>query len=125
MEALMIGLGGAKYLGDVAANENSKKVAAATAKWSPWTGQAIPKVSKANFAADMIPATLMAASAGKWFDSAPSMGEAGSAPIRYGSDAPEMIGWGPSAPGSTNGWGSVVDKSLSPWDMTKAGGGIY
>lgn len=62
---LLIGglTGGAKYAGDVAGHNSDKKVAATTAKWSPWTGMQ-NKVRHANFAEDVLPSAVQGAALG-------------------------------------------------------------
>lgn len=106
-------LGGMKYAGDVAGNASDKQVGATTAKWSPWTGQAIPKARKANFAGSMVPSILQGMAMQQ---------------VMGGADAPlgegQVGGFGPTAPGAPTGWGayagygSEAAREISPWALS-------
>lgn len=54
---LLVGglMGGAKFAGNLAGNENDRKLGATMAKWSPWTGAAPKQIRKASVGADMVP----------------------------------------------------------------------
>lgn len=56
--------GGAKAVGGAAKNASDKKVAATTAKWSPWTG-AHAEVRKTDPVGDIASSTLLGGSLGK------------------------------------------------------------